>query len=170
MNKRGKGKKAVSLVVSYVILTGIVIAMSGITYAWLKFRVKEFPLNGNECPEDVSIIISDYLCDQDLNNITITVENRGRFNISGYVTKINNESKPALAGRYKLCKVGDDSNECNQIIFLPALSPNGKNSQEFDYAQYDNIKQIEILPFRSDEGEVPFCSNALLRQDITGCE
>jgi len=56
-----KNKKAVSLMLSYVLLIVIAISVAIGVYAWLKF-VAEGTEGLEKCPADVSLIIQNYEC------------------------------------------------------------------------------------------------------------
>ena len=73
-----KNKKAVSLMVSYVILISIVIAVSIGVYAYLKAFVGDVE-PAIDCKEETSFIIESYTCS--IGNLELTLRNNGRFNI-----------------------------------------------------------------------------------------
>ena len=66
---RKKEKKAVSLMISYVILITIAIAMAITVFAWLKLVANVEPLPS--CGDGTSIIINDYVCGGGILNLTI---------------------------------------------------------------------------------------------------
>src|SRR3989338_8510283 len=68
---RKENKKAVSEVVSYVLLIVVAISLSIIVYAWIKIQL---PKEIIECPEGVSVIIKDYQCNEQNNIKTIILE------------------------------------------------------------------------------------------------
>src|SRR3989338_8510282 len=73
---RKENKKAVSEVVSYVLLIVVAISLSIIVYAWIKIQL---PKEIIECPEGVSVIIKDYRCNKQNNIINITFKNNGFY-------------------------------------------------------------------------------------------
>src|SRR3989344_210535 len=73
---RKENKKAVSEIVSYVLLIVVAISLSIIVYAWIKIQL---PKEIIECPEGVSVIIKDYQCNEQNNIINITFQNKGFF-------------------------------------------------------------------------------------------
>ena len=73
-----KGKKAVSLMISYVLLIVIAIVMSIIVFSYLKTVANVKPVI--DCKSGTSIFIEDYKCGQ--GKIKLTLKNNGLFNIS----------------------------------------------------------------------------------------
>ncbi len=77
-----KNKKAVSIIIGYVLLVTIGIIMSVIVYNYLKTYI---PRDNLSCPDGVSIKIKNYSCQGGMINLTL--ENNGRFNYVGYFIK-----------------------------------------------------------------------------------
>ena len=151
-------KKAVSELVAFVLLVGLSVALAGGVYAWLKLYVQK-PLPEESCP-DVSIIIVNYTCEG--NTITLNVQNKGLFNVSGFMAKMNDlsETDPGgkLAGRYPLIP------QCYPI----SLGPGDIAEAKFSYLK-QSIKQIELEPFRGTCSKLSLCDKAILRQSISNC-
>jgi flagellin-like protein len=147
-------RKAISSLIAYVLLIGMTIAMAGAVYAWLHFYVLN-PLPAEKCPAEISIVIYDHNCSEDI--LTLTIQNRGNFNISGYIAKINNESGGyGIAGKYPLCKAGYTT--CDNRAYPPGsspLPPLGNFTESFNYSNYTQITMIEIEPFRLDAKGYP---------------
>lgn len=83
-----RNKKGLSNIIAYVLLIGISLSLSVMVYGWLKFYV-----GGAEvvaCPNNVNIIIDSYSCSSD--NLTVTVKNKGLFDIDGYVLRVHNRT------------------------------------------------------------------------------
>jgi hypothetical protein len=154
-------KKALSLMVSFVLLVGMSVALAGMVYAWLKFYVQK-PFPEESCPE-VSIIIYNYTCSNPTvypRFITLNVQNRGFFNISGFMVKINdkaeNEEGGGIAGRFSL--------PCKEY----SISPGQIQKTVFQFP-LSTIQQIEIEPFLGTCAKPALCDKAILRQSITNC-
>jgi hypothetical protein len=97
-------KKAVSLIVSYVLLISIGLSISGLVFGWLKFYVNIE--DSVQCPEGVSFLIvgSKYQEHSPGSvSLNLTIQNKGRFNIEGYIVRINNRtgSKVAINNIYR---------------------------------------------------------------------
>src|SRR3989344_2627893 len=84
-----KNKKAVSEMVSYVFLIVIAIGLSIGVFAYLKIYL---PKDRVECNQDVSLMVTDYLCVKNSISGKITlnanVTNNGLFNLSGAYFKL----------------------------------------------------------------------------------
>lgn len=146
-------KKGVSLLISYVLLISISIALSVLVYNWLRFYVQETELE--KCKEGIAIVIQDYECflanggvDGSLN---ITIKNKGRFNIDGFVLKVNDRAG-AKIGLYNFTNDGE--------MMVPAQVVNRK----FDFSEVDmntstliQITMIEVQPFVLEGSDRTYC-------------
>ena len=151
-------KKAISTLISYVLLIGLAVAMSGIIYAWLNFYVKQ-PFAEESCHE-VSLVITDYNCSEGI--LSLTVQNRGRFSLDGYTLKINNGT-----GDYNLYQIGSLYN----YIQAP-MDPGNITTGKFNFSRYGTIKTIETEAIRrfTSEGKPVLCENSITRQNIENCQ
>jgi len=153
-------KKAISELVSTVLLISITVALGGAVFAWLKFYVQN-PLPTESCP-DINIIIYNYSCDLNSKTITLTVQNRGLFNISGFYAKMNdkgeNDPGGATAGKYPLMpgKYQQSIAPSQKITILPPFS--------FQY--FDDMKQIELEPYIGTGTNITLCEKAIMKQRI----
>ena len=178
-----KSKKALSEVVSYVLLILIAITLSAVVFVFLKTQI---PNGQTECPDKVSIIIKDYLCFRDGNsqNITnITFQNKGNFLVDGVFIRFSNSSEGGNTSF--LNPVGIVNKITGQqwkdgffyfgknIIRPLPLSPNREYTQGFNYSSMNGrlIKRIQIQPFISDEKseKVIICEKATITQEINNC-
>jgi len=185
--KNRKSKKAVSELIAYVLLIGMSLMMAGGVYVWMK-TIANQPMAEEVCPEDISLIIHSYSCGDGVMNLT--VKNKGFFNVSGYIVKINNVDRKLddFAGKYPLCTLGAIENyknrppgnlaftSCNGIVgkvtnpttikFNPPLIPSALNTSQFNYSEYKQIMQMEIEPMRGED----LCKNRVITQAIQGCQ
>lgn len=139
-------KRGISEIVSYVLLILLVLAIAALIIPWMKSLIPE---NEKECP-DVSIMIKDYNCSN--NIISVEIANNGRFNIDGWYARVYDEN-----GEAKTLK--DNSNiktEQNLNVSLSAIK---------EYIYEGNIKSVEIQPFIEDGGEI-LCDKAIIKQDV----
>ena len=143
-----KNKKALSEIISYVLLIVIALSLAAGVFSWVKFYVPQG--EKEKCPEETALSISDYVCDN--KTLSVTIVNKGYFNIDGFFIKAANESnKPAVrmlnsteylmtrafgAGRYEFTLTGDS----------PLKNEQSKTLQ-FDYAPIDSIKRLQIQPY-----------------------
>jgi hypothetical protein len=157
-----RNKKAVSILLAYVLLITMAIALSVIVYNWLRFYVS--PSENPECPEDVSLIIKDYICDLQNKEISITLKNNGLFNITGFVLRVH-DREDAEIGLYSLTKIGD------------SLSPGEEENYGYDFSQaqddsgnsvsLEEITLVEVQPFIKEK-ETILCKK-VASQKVT-CE
>src|SRR3989344_1131649 len=85
-----RNKKAISLMVSYVLLIVIAIGVSVLVYNYLKLYT---PGEKKECPADVYLTVDDVTCSLSQNTINLTITNRGVFNISAVFIRVGPQNK-----------------------------------------------------------------------------
>lgn len=143
-----KGKKAVSEIVSYILLISLALGMSALVYSWLKTRIGGVILK-ESCPEGVNLVLESYNCINDTKTINITIKNRGLFTVSGFLIKMNNIST-GIAGMYPICKAGTASCDFGENKIACNITPLGTandiHMEKFDYTKYNVIRQVEIEP------------------------
>ena len=162
-------KKAISLMVSYVLLIIIAISLAAGIYAWFRFVIKGIePIE--ECPEGVSLILKDYKCLAN-KKIQIEVENKGRFNISGYAIKgTDNKSQEAWFKLKDPAVIGGGVPGIH--LFSASLPSAGINIRNFSYSEIPSgrLEKIEIDPFRiqEDKGKknIIYCGDAVINQEV----
>ncbi len=114
-------KRGISEIMSYVLLILIAITISTLTYGFLKLYVpKEKP----ECREGINIIIEDARCKHeanDINNLTLVLQNRGLFKVDMAFIRVGFESR----------EFREDIPKNNPIILINKTSyEEGLNPQE----------------------------------------
>ncbi len=107
-----KNKKADVQMVSYVVLIVISLSLSVMVYSFLKTKTCILGGCNEKCPEDISIIIENVICQN--NKINLTISNRGFFNVSLLYVKMGNETK----------KIPFPINKGNETLVYP-LPPQG---------------------------------------------
>jgi hypothetical protein len=146
---QAKSKKAVSVIVGYVLLVTFAVVLGVIVYQWMKTYVPQEDLN---CPDGVSIFIEDYNCSS--NILTLHFKNNGKFNIGGYfihatdspdeelatidLSKDNTDNSSILRSGIKFGNIGIDN----------SLKPNDEETDIYNIASIGHIYSIEILPIR----------------------
>ncbi|MBD3253097.1 hypothetical protein GF386_05160 [Candidatus Pacearchaeota archaeon] len=158
-------KKAVSLMISYVVLIAIAIALSIGIYSWLKIIASDVKPKVN-CEEGTVLTLTDYKIIY--RNLTIDVKNSGRFNIDGFIMTVSNDSdKPPtmnLLGKevYK-----------GYYYFMNPLKPGEKKSMNFSnqttkgyQIELDEVKKIQIQPFIEYERSIILCEDSVIEQDV----
>ena len=158
MVKKTMNKKAVETMIAYVLLIGISVALAGGVYAWLKFYTSN-PLPAESCP-DVNLIIKSYNCSESTKTITLEVQNRGLFNVSGFYAKMNDKAESDtggnVAGKYPL----------SPRQYTGSIAPAETIIYNFAFTYFETIKQIEIEPFLTAKNQTSLCEKAIVRQPV----
>ncbi len=135
-------KKALSEIISYVLLISIGLAISGMVFIWLKDYVKDS--NVESCPDEISLMIEhlEYNKIEDSNNVsnlTLTIKNRGLFNIDGYLIRVND--KPGLNQGVWLLST---KNEPLNISKSQTLT---FNETDFESLNISKVCYVDVQPF-----------------------
>lgn len=144
MRRIRRNKRGISNMISYVILITIALSMAGGVFTWLKFYAT-IPSDEGKCPEDVSLIISTYSCDQ-IDEISIKVKNGGLFNIDGFFIRASADANtlPTLS----LTRIDIPNPIAGRYDFDPALGPSKSKTIDFTYEEIDGgPAKISIQPF-----------------------
>jgi hypothetical protein len=181
-------KKAVSLMISYVLLVTIAIIMSIIVFAYLKTIANVEPVI--DCKEGTSITIEDYSCDVDKGEISLIIKNNGRFNVDGFIATFGGNENREPSAKLKITegqeatlahfKSGKDSIPFDPPRFLDPTDPkkdplipgeiievNFTNSEGFK-----TIYNLKVQPFIVDK-ETKLrvaCGGKINKQDIEDCQ
>ena len=151
-------KKAVSLIVSYVLLISIGLSIAGLVYGWLRFYVNIE--DGVSCPDGVHIAIRNDLSyfDGERNDgsqlsLNLSIQNRGRFNVDGYVIRINNRSGQEIGVHtiYDSRPGGVNQNSLNGTL---PLNPGNTTEHKFNSTHlqaHRNICFVQVQPYILDE-------------------
>jgi len=179
-----KNKSGVSGMVGYVLLIGIVMAIAGFMFIFLRSYVPEDDLT---CPEGGAISMLSYTCElvspiTGIYKLNVSLKNSGRFDLHGYsiyATNTTDPDKPIIAtvdlSQY-LKETPDATKSGAQSIFLKPTSPNGlttsqTTSQLFANIPY-NIFSVDITPIIKVETKdnrlaVVACSDSKIKERIT---
>lgn len=135
-----KTKKAMSIMIGYVLLISAAVFMSFIVYAWMKSYI---PQEKPECPDDVSIVITDITVES--QKLKVSIKNTGLFSIHGYILTGFTEDGDvvSLSEGYYYFKAPCDPDQPNNNAEFPQNT--GENTV--------SIKRIEIIPIRSEKNE-----------------
>ena len=158
--KKRFNKKAISIIVSYVLLIVIVLSLAGGTYGFLKLYAQN-PLPEEECPDGISIVLESYECKN--NEITITLKNRGRHDV--YFVAVN--ALDAEGNRTFLGDIPEDRGSIRGNEF-PVRIPEPRTRQNIPYSGV--IKSLEIIPFRQGKQARDFvCTEAIVKVPVENC-
>jgi hypothetical protein len=138
-----ENKRGVSEMISYVLLIVIAMSLAVGVYAWLKFYIPSTQ-NQEVCGQDYALTINDYSCKDKL--LTIKIENRGMFNITGFIIKANNNSKylPITVLESKDSAI---LKQKDHYFFTSPIKPSDSKEIKFDYTPLDKVERIQIQPF-----------------------
>jgi len=159
--RSAKNKKGLSDVIAYVLLIAITISLSVMVYSWLRFYPGFFG-EGEQCPEGISVIVKDYECMGGLDgSVNVTLKNKGRFNVSGYVLRVNDRPDAQL-GFYVLDNSGTKiapGSEYSKIYYF------NDSSYNFDH-DLEGISLIEVQPFRADKDGDKLCDSLSFQEAV----
>lgn len=172
-------KRAVSIMVGYVMLVVIAVGLSAAVYTYLKLFVpKEKP----ECTNDISLIIQDASCTQGLTSegnervtLDIILKNRGLFSVQAAYIRMAPENREVRDWINPDTESnGNDLNfyftEDKTTGLAPGDSWTPKTSLATEEIEISPTKQytLEIQPAEWDNEWGPIaCKNAIITQDIT---
>jgi hypothetical protein len=156
----GKDKRAVSIIVSYVLLITITLSLSVLVYNWLRWRVQ--PVEIPECSSNVKIVIQDYYCvPSDVRpgettvsgNIQIILKNKGLHNVSGFNIRVH-DREDAEFGFYTLEEGG--------VQMAPDTEfPVGGGYMVYNFSdvrdhptQLEKVTLIEVQPFIIEDDKI----------------
>jgi len=167
-------KKAVSLMIGYVLLVTAAVVMGVIVYSWMKTYV---PKETIECPDDVSIYIKSYTCAN--GQFSVSFSNNGKFSIAGYYIRVKNNTEQELASidlSSKLVEGAEGKKFASSVLFLGTgenpLQPSDEVTHVFNLADVGGkIIFVEISPVRYQEieGQKRFvnCGKSKIEEEIS---
>lgn len=151
-------KRGVSLIVAYVLLITIGIVLAGLVYSWLEFYVT--PGQELGCDDGTAIVIKDYDYSCSLENIELTLQNKGRFTIDGVIVRATDKLDSDL-GIYLLFDNPADIKPADDFIANLATSKDIN-----DNAIGGQLRFLEVQPYKIDDGAKVLCSN-IAKQEIS---
>ncbi|MEK6848739.1 MAG: archaellin/type IV pilin N-terminal domain-containing protein [Nanoarchaeota archaeon] len=162
-----KDKRGLSEIVGYVIIVVIAISISFGVYAFMKSYLPKFT---EECPQELTIGVKDYLCDPTADTIELKILNNGNFNADGFLIRGSDKSEGIAV--YPLEEV--ISGIEGIMTFEPVLKPGEEKEAVFSYNNVptQKIVQIEIQPFKvvPKERDPQVCKDAVVKMKIEGCD
>ncbi len=172
-----RNKKAVSLMVSYVLLVSIAIIVATGVFVWLRTMSNINP--PANCKEGTSLILENYLCTNGTNGgIDLYLKNNGYFNIDGVILSVGNDTgifpvvylMPDPEGSYQ-------GNIKGHYFFNTTLGPgeirsanfSNTDGEDLEVVDFNNIRIIQIQPFIIETTGKVVCQNAIIKQTIGNC-
>ncbi|MFB6246724.1 MAG: hypothetical protein ABEI74_03995 [Candidatus Pacearchaeota archaeon] len=145
-----KDKKGVSVMIGYILLVTFAVAIAAIVYQWLNSYV---PKEEIQCPDGTSIYISDTSHNQ--KQLNITIQNNGRFNISGIFIRYsktegqdvatNDLSKNLTSESYEYTAPGVRFGSPDENTF----APDQEKQVKFEISGISQMHSIQVTPTRS---------------------
>ncbi|MEI7719167.1 MAG: archaellin/type IV pilin N-terminal domain-containing protein [archaeon] len=159
-------KKGVSEIVSYVLLISITFIIAGMVYSWLTFYVT--PGKETKCEEGVSITLRSYVYNCTTKAFNLTLQNRGLFDIDGYIIRVGNQSDSEI-GVYTINKTGKilNTSEVYTDVYINSShldSLDATNTLQKNMT--GNISFIEIQPFEIQESARVFCESVVKQKVV----
>jgi len=147
-------KKAVSEMISYVLLIVIAVVLSVMVYAYIKVYI---PKSQPSCQEDISLILNDYLCNISKNQLFVSLTNKGLFKVDGAYIRLGNSSLKKQLNEKDFYFYEKDS---------IGLNPGNTyfRSYKIDFAR--GSYNLEIVPIDIVENKVVVCEKSIISQPI----
>lgn len=160
-----KNKKAVSEMISYVILIAIAISISIGVFIWLKDLANVSPKI--DCKDGTSLRLDEVTCS--LNIITIKIKNNGNFNVNGFIIQVSDDINKIPIKRLSAIDPEEGFPMPGYYDFSSPLKPSD-DPKEVSFAKEGIVEIIQIQPYIKDEkGKMIICEQALIKQDTSGC-
>ncbi len=169
-------KKAISVMVGYVLLISAAVVMGVIVYQSLKTYV---PIEPPMCPEEVSLYIKSYDCGVGPRQLSVNLENNGRFDLAGYFIYLSNMSNPDIATFDLSSNVTEGGIAAGgAVMFVTSsdnpIGPGDEVESTFNLTGFSGeITLIEVVPARFEEidGRISFvsCGESKVQERTTGC-
>ncbi len=171
-------KRGVSVVVGYVLLITFGIILSVLVYNYLKTYV---PSDTVSCPDGISLLIKSYSYNCTSNQFNITLENNGKFYVSGYTIHATTNASQTLA-TYDLSNYyAKNANQSGMTVqsyilfnkrYLNVGLDLGKQSLNiFNLSAGTKIYSVEIIPARLEtqgsSENFALCSSAQVLEDVS---
>jgi hypothetical protein len=165
-----KDKKAVSLMVGYVLLVTIAIIMGAIVYQWMRSYV---PRESIECPDGVSIYIKEVNCEVSGSDyiLNLSITNNGRFNVDGYFIRSAAAADAAIAGDDLSESIVSGGSSAGGVVRWPSTLEPGRDASKAVFKLDSNIAFIEVTPiiYETIENKIRLvnCGNAKVKEYVT---
>ena len=175
-----KNKKGLNEVIGYVLLIAVSITISILVYQFLKTYV---PKEALACPGDTSVFIKNYTYNCLTGDLTITLQNKGKFGIAGFFIHSSVSTNPELATIDLSGNLTAGGIISGSTIVYANGNTNGFNPEDIPKTSTFNVKKImqsswggtltkiEIIPTRyqlqDNFWKYVSCSDAKVGQQIT---
>ena len=171
-----KDKRAISIMIGYILLITSAVVMSAIVYQYLKSYV---PKDTSSCPDGVSLYVVNSNCTPKGDNyeLRLQLRNNGRFDIGGYFIHGADSPDQKLAAidlSPNLLFGGQISNKA--VVFISQsstevsnfLNPNDEIAGVFNTTK--KLYSIELIPVRyqveDNKKQLVSCGNAKIVENL----
>ncbi len=165
-------KKAISEIVSYVLLIAITLSIASIVYVYISFYM---PKEEQKCEENTAMILIDYSCNLSQNILSLEIKNKGQHSIDGFLiyASYNVSKNPDIA----LNETPTNSRNNNGRYFFSkmtgGLKPEEEETLSFAYPSSNSIKLLRLIPFiiteNNGKSNIALCNSAILNQILENC-
>jgi hypothetical protein len=172
-----KNKKAISVMVGYILLVTLGMVMAVMVYGYLKTYVPSDPL---DCPPGTSLMLKEQNCAN--YQLNLTIKNNGKFNIEGMMIMASTSPGQEIAThdltQYLNNQTGDGVNAVNNlgnyILYSHEenenMKPNDEKFYVFNLNDTFTYYNVEIIPIRfQDEKSTKryvLCSEGKLKEEL----
>lgn len=146
--------------VSYTLLIVIAVSLSVLVYSYLKTLL---PSQTPECPADINLIIEKTSCNRNLNQVNITLSNRGLFNVTAAYIRIGEKNRTV---RFQI-------NENLEMFTRGPISPGGEpvtyiysTSDVFQIISSNDLT-IEVQPAILEKRILYPCEESIITQPLS---
>lgn len=158
-------KKAVSEIVSYVLLIVIAIGISVTAYSFLKLYV---PKESPQCPADVSLIINGYSCSASPKQLVLNISNRGFWTVQAAQVRFGDQSQTVRD--LITNKISPSAPDGLYLSGAEGLSP-GNMSTKIYTRSLSNIvitpnMEVQVTPQVVVNDKIVLCEKAITVQSI----
>lgn len=147
--------------IGYVLLIVIAISLSIMVYAYLRGY---FWQDTERCDEGIGVIVEDYNCDTLANTLNLTIKNQGTLSVDGFMIYGSNES----TRWFPLNQAGKSDTKGEVYFEGNRLNASKSRNFIFSYNKDRSITELEIKPLQVGK-KLIVCENAIINQDISGC-
>lgn len=172
---RDKSKKALSIMIGYVLLVVFAIVLGALVYGWMKTYVPKEDIN---CPSGSSIFVDDINYDCDTDILVFELKNNGQFDLGGYYIYASDIS----GGKLENIDISPYYSSGTSVILNPGIEFDGVKGNSLSYEEsvietYNltslgrTIYSIRVVPLRwqEDENELDAlisCTDVVIRQEF----
>jgi len=157
-----KNKKAVSDMVSYVLLIVIAMSIAAGVFSWLRFYVPS-QTDSQACNPDTAIAITDYSCSSSTKLLNLTIENKGYFSVSGFFIRGSNDSTKLPITNLETIDAQAGFVYIKGRYDIPnGFKPGAVIKSQFNYGPIGYVKRVQLQPYLiSKKGSLLTCSNVV---------